>query len=128
LEAAARRNLNVQIVEWPGGEPLNDLKIAVSPEALSRLNRGAKSILLTEPASLANTAGIPWYSLAEIQLSGSTNAGRGVLTGPAKYDRKSGWWVPRLDDIDLALPSEALRQRIQKLRREGGFEPRRTRS
>jgi len=57
-----------------------------------------------------------------------TNAGRDALTGPAKYNRKSGWWVPRLDDIDLSLPLEARRQRIQKLRKEGGFELLRTRS
>lgn len=128
LEAAARRHLKAQIVEWPGGEPLNALKITVSPDAFSRLNRGAKSILLTEPVSLANVASIPWYSFAEIQPSGATNASRGVLTGPAKYDRKSGWWVPRLKDTHLTRPSDALRQRIQKLRSEGGFEPRRTRS
>ena len=128
LEAAARRNLKLQIVEWPGGEPLDDLKITVSADAFSRLKRGAKSILLTEPVSLANVAGIPWYSTAEIQPSGMTNAGRDVLTGPAKYDRKSGWWVPRLDDIDLSLPLEARRQRIQKLRKEGGFDLLRTRS
>jgi len=124
LEAAARRNLEIQVVEWPGGEPLNGLKITVSPEAISRVNRGARSIHLTEPVSLAQVAAIPWYSAAEIRAPGATGAGYRVLTGPAKCGRRSGWCLPRLDDVDLTLPPETVCQRVQKLRREGGFQSR----
>ena len=128
LETAARRNLSAQVVEWPGGEPGEPRVIAVSPAALRRLNGGAKSIPLDEPVSLGDVAGTPWYSTVEIHERGATAVRHRMLTGPARYDHKAGWSLPRLADVDLSLAPPFVRRQAQELRTQGGFDPRRTRS
>jgi hypothetical protein len=126
LQAAQRRGLDIEIIEWPGGEPGEPVRISVPAGVLRSLDAGQKSIRLGEQFSLANVAGIPWYSVAEVSGKDRKHPSRDVLTGPAKFDKKRGWWLPRLEDVDPAMSRQALRQHIRTLRTRSGFEPRAT--
>ncbi len=80
--AAARRKLNVNVVEWPGGTP-TALRFEVEPSVLSAIARGAqKTIALPPEISVGAAAALPWGSNAELV------AGRerlSVLLGPAQF-------------------------------------------
>jgi hypothetical protein len=112
----------VQIVEWPGGEPPNqNLKIYLSKAAYDKLCRGANSIPLERPVSLAEMAALPWFSRAEIYEKGSEEEPPFiVLTGPARY-KKGEWYLPLYKDVDEEMSDEQIRQEVQEIRKRGRF-------
>jgi hypothetical protein len=125
LEEAGRRNIGVEIQEWPGGEPSHDLRISLPSGALKRMDRGVKSIPLDDGASLSIVAGIPWYSDVEFVSDSGDASARRVLTGPAKHSKSDGWWLPILGGTpDPNESLEDLRRRARELRVKQGFDVR----
>jgi len=127
LEAAARRKLPIQVVEWPGGEPRSEnIQVELSADAFTKVYRGACSIPLPEPVPLAEMAAIPWYSQVTVRRKGAGESESfDVLTGPARYGR-GGWYLPIWEDVDPELPRAQVRQKIRELRQEGGYDARLT--
>lgn len=122
LEAASRRRRPVQVVEWPGGEAqLEGLEVELSRAAYDKVRRGASSIPLEEPFSLAKMAAVPWYSLVTILQKGEKAPPELLLlTGPARY-KKGGWYLPIYERIDPCLPPDQIRRRVEESREKGGF-------
>ena len=61
LEAARRRQTEVRIVEWPGGEPrLEGLEVNLSDRAFIKVAKGATTIPVADHVSLAEMAAVPW--------------------------------------------------------------------
>jgi hypothetical protein len=125
LEAAARRRLHTQVVEWPGGEPRQEnLHVQLSEDAFEKVRRGATSIPLEEPVSLAQMAAVPWYSVVAVSQKAQGKTPPFLLfTGPARY-RKGGWYLPIYENIDPELSADDIRTHAQELRKRGGYEMR----
>jgi hypothetical protein len=122
LEAARRRKIPAQVVEWPGGDAqLDGLEALLSPQAFDKVFQGAKSIPLEQPVSLAEMAGMPWFSLVTLRRQGGdSDSFFRLLTGPARY-KNGGWYLPIYEDIDPESSPEDIRQRVEELREEFGF-------
>lgn len=122
LEAAQRRKIPLQVVEWPGGEPdVRGLEIQLSAAALDKIERGSSSIPLHPPISLAEMAGTPWYSLVSIRCAGDkTPVPVRLVTGPARY-KKEGWYLPIYGAVDSTRLRDKGRGRVHKWREMGGF-------
>ena len=123
-EASARRDLPVGIVEWPGGDPLQDLAIEVSHDAARKVARGSRSIVLGDSIPLERAASIPWYSSVSIRPQSDDRRPLCLLTGPARFSAGMGWWLPRLDSVDPLMSSESLSDFVRQKRAERGFDPR----
>lgn len=67
LRAAGKRKVSLEVVEWPGGEPMH-LDIDVSPETFRAVAGGRMTIPMGEPRSLAKIAGLAWGSTATLRL------------------------------------------------------------
>jgi hypothetical protein len=78
LAAARQAGLDVEIVEWPGGEP-RDVTVHVRPEEVDRVRHGALS--LEAPLPLSELAGLPWASVVRAR-SGEREAA--FMSGPAQ--------------------------------------------
>lgn len=107
LEYAARRNVPLEVVEWPGGTP-EVVDIPVSAKHFKELSRNRKTIMLQEPFPLARYAGLAWGSTAKVHCGGDALT---KVVGPANY-QKSGWCLPVLATADPL-----------RWRHENGFEP-----
>lgn len=123
LKAAHHRKLPIQVVEWPGGEPLFDgPKIMVSDNILNGLrNETRKSIPLGTRFPLEEMAGLPWGSLVTVRSKTSTKAIQ-VPTGPAYFTRGE-WVLPVLDDEvdDTSDPKKAIHDYIREWRQNCGY-------
>lgn len=117
LAAARRRGVALEIVEWPGGEP-GLVQVDLSPALFRRLRAGAKSIPLPSPSGWA---GIAWGSPVRAR---SELGGLDGLTGPARYERGLGWYMPLLERIDGASGPDAARRESQRFRQDHGLMPR----
>lgn len=128
LETAARQQLPVQIVEWPGGEPRpKGFEVQLSKAAFDKVRRGATSISLEEPVSLAEMAAVPWMSLVTVREMGNEDQPPfRILTGPARY-KKGGWYLSIYEDIKQDRPDGQIPRRVQELRKSWGFASRHTR-
>jgi hypothetical protein len=126
LEASARRNQPVEIVEWPGGDPLQDLAITVSHDVARKVARGNRSIVLGDSIPLKRAASIPWYSEVSISARSDDSRPLRLFTGPARFSAGMGWWLPRLDDVDPLMSSLNLSDFVRQKRAERGFDPRRS--
>lgn len=125
LAAAERRKLPIQIVEWPGGEPEEDgFTVDVPGPDYAKLSRGASTIPLGDPESLADVAAIQWYSELFVVNADDEDAPYfHLLTGPAKYKR-NGWCLPILGDAGPDTTPEQVRQGVQEARNERGLNAR----
>lgn len=92
LKCAKRRNIALEVVEWPGGGSKR-LEMKVSPETLHRVRRGRKFVQVPNPRPLANWAEIPWGSVATLQNDDDELL---ILTGPAKFKEET-WSLPVLN-------------------------------
>jgi hypothetical protein len=125
LEEAQRRSIGLHVQEWPGGEPSHDLRIGVPSDAVKRMERGAKSIRLPEAVSLSVVAGIPWCSDVEVVPGSDETSSRRVLTGPAKYSKHDGWWLPIIGGtMDSHASLAELRRQARELRARQGLDVR----
>ncbi len=68
LAEAKKRNLPLEVVEWPGGEPQAEpIDLVVAKDRLRTIWKGAASVRIGEAMSLAEAGAIPWYSLLQLR-------------------------------------------------------------
>jgi hypothetical protein len=121
IEAARRRRLAVEVVEWPGGDPVS-LDVVLPRAAFNKVRRGARGIPLAEPVDLARVAAVPWGSLVAVRSDDDPAVPTWrVLTGPARHGPR-GWFLPVLDVYD-GEPPAAMRGRAHDAREAGGYAP-----
>ena len=120
IEAVSRRRLGIRVQEWPGGEPSHDAALVVGPGVVRKLDRGAKSVPLGEPESLAAVAGLPWYSVVQCRTPDRSSSCN-VLVGPARYSTGTGWWLPRLGGAPVSAPHADLIRLAGELRALDGY-------
>ena len=119
LQAAKKRGVQVEIVEWPGGEP-RQIELDVTPQVFAALRKGRATVPLGCPPNLAEVAGLPWCSIAMLRANGEKLH---CVGGPAI--RQPGQWVlPVLSaNFDSAASVSEHESEARKLRREFGLEP-----
>lgn len=120
LAAAGRRNLPVEIIEWPGGEPRLDLSLVLTRPEFDKVRHGAASIPIKNRLTLAESGSVPWYSLVSVLPDDDDEAPTWRLaTGPAKY-KKTGWCLPVYGVFD-GEPEQAIRAEINRAREADGY-------
>jgi hypothetical protein len=114
--------MDIEIVEWPGGEP-RQLSLEVTPEELEAVRKGRTTVPLGERIDLAELAGLPPCSIATFR-AGDEQLHR--VIGPA-IRQKGGWALPVLfRPDDPAIELTECRKQAVRWRRYWGFEPRRS--
>jgi hypothetical protein len=113
----------MEIVEWPGGEPI-DLDLAAPTDEFNRVTRGATFLSLTEPVDLAEMAAVPWFSTACLGRTEDEDLSDEkfeqapwvqFVTGPARF--KNGHWC--LPIYEQPSEGEEWDHHIGKLRARG---------
>lgn len=89
LKAAKKRGIQVEVVEWPGGDPKR-IDLDVTDKDFAAIRKGRMTVPLGKRVDLAEVAGLPWGSIATLH-SGGEKLYRGV--GPA-ISQTSGWVLP----------------------------------
>jgi hypothetical protein len=120
LAEGQKRGEEVEVVEWPGGEP-GALALDVEPGLLRAVERERATVPLGEPADLAALCGLPWGSTVAVRSAGREAR---VLSGPARY-HPSGWVLPVLELLEPGLPDAAVAARAAAVREAWGLQPRR---
>ena len=104
LRVSTDRNVPIEVVEWPGGSPVEiELHFGTLRD---------KSILLGKRLPSAELLGLPWGSLV---LLGETR----VVSGPAQF-RSGAWQLPVLSSFSKAEKTKAT-QRAGRLRTSHGL-------
>ncbi len=118
LRAARKRDLALEVVEWPGGE-LTALDLRV-PDAEVPKDRTSR-LHLPRKANIADMAGLALGSL--VTVHGPTKK-RTVAVAPAMYAKK-GWYLPVLQNSrGKVIPGT--RKEAMAWRRDCGYLARRT--
>ena len=120
LQAAQQRQVPIEVVEWPGGEPRLP-KISLPASVAQKLLRGGKSVPLGEALPEGEFAGIAPGSVVRVH---SVSDDFALMVGSLRYGR-DGWYLPALstraceDEAPSALVAEA-----RQWRHAHGFDPR----
>src|ERR1700722_15900391 len=89
LQAAQRRGVSVEIVEWPGGEP-QQIDLNVTPEVFACVRKGRMTVPLGKQPDVAVVGGLPWGSIATVRSA----AGKLYrIVGPAIWQTDK-WSLP----------------------------------
>ena len=91
LDVARRRDIRIEIVEWPGGKP-GHIELEVSPTDFRSIVNGRMSIPLGKRPSLSDLSGLAWATTATIHCNGDQIH---RLVGPAVFER-GRWALPVL--------------------------------
>jgi hypothetical protein len=122
LKAARKKDLSLNIVEWPGRDPM-ELDVELSPkEFRSVVKSGARafSVDTSDKEHLTSVAGLPWCSIVILLLDSNTEEPEvSVISGPGAYSRK-GWKLPIIY-FDPYLTKKELNQKAQEIRECSGF-------
>lgn len=118
LNAAKRRGINLEVVEWPGGEPQTLLETA-SEDVFKKLQGDSVTFPLPSRLDLAKYGGLPWGSIVKVK---SPSQSLLFSSGPAAYVRDK--WVLKLSWIASVDYEIQLKKTAVKCRREDGYEPR----
>jgi len=119
LREARRRQVPIEVVEWPGGKGrLTDL--ALPGDAARKLLRGGKSIPLGSSLPTGQFAGIPPGSIVRVH-SPATDVS--VMVGRLLFGR-GGWHLPVVGEPALGDEAATLLAKAPKWRRKFGFEAR----
>lgn len=89
LKEAKRRKLTTEVIEWPGGTPV-ELDIKVTTDVVTAVLNGRSTIPLKNFKPLSKYAGLPWGSIVNA-LSNEDDAR--FICAPAKYLRRE-WQLP----------------------------------
>lgn len=149
IEAAKKRRLPIEVVEWPGGAP-RGIGLSVNPKLYSAIQKGRLSILLGPPADAADTvrSGLSGTEPRGTVRSGLSGTGpndtldladiAGLpwgsiatlhadgqelhrIVGPARW-RNDQWSLPVLGRIDDAAASQKeYLESAERLRRYWGL-------
>jgi hypothetical protein len=120
LRAAKKTDVQIEVIEWPGGEPAH-AQIDVPPTTFKALERGRVSVPL-EKAGSSKLRCVPWGSIVTVRAGDEEMR---VITGPASW-QDGQWLLPVFwyffdPDTDLA----EIEREAKKLRRSWGLEARR---
>jgi hypothetical protein len=120
LKAAKKAGVQVEVIEWPGGEP-DRAEIDVPPTTFKALGRGRVTIPLDKPDS-SRLRCLSWGSIVTVRAGEQEMR---VVTGPASW-QDGQWLLPVFwyffdPDTDLSKIEKA----ATKLRRSWGLDARR---
>jgi hypothetical protein len=119
LKTARKRDVRVEVVEWPGGKP-QQIDLGVTPLVFAAVRKGRMSVPLGNEPDLAEVAALPWCSIATLHADG--HALRRVV-GPA-IRQPDQWVLPILYRFfDEATGVVKYQSEAEKLRRSWGLEP-----
>jgi hypothetical protein len=119
LGAARRRGGQVEVVEWPGGEP-KQIDLHVTLQVFTAVRKGRMTVPLDKGSALAEVAGLPWCSIATLQANGEALH---RVVGPA-ISQTTGWALPVLCYFDdPATGLQGYEQEADKLRKAWGLNP-----
>jgi hypothetical protein len=122
LQAAKRRGVPVEVVEWPGGEP-RQIDLDVTPQVFAAVRKGRMTVPLGNGPALAEVAGLPWCSIATLQPNGEKLQ---RVVGPA-ISQTNGWALPVLYCFfDPATGLGEYKKEAEDLRKGWGLEARQT--
>jgi hypothetical protein len=95
MKAARNDNVDVTLIEWPGGEP-RDLNLTVNGALFRKIARGSQTSLPVAalPKTIDSTT-IPWGSTLTL-TNEDDGATATVLSGPARFDYR-GAYLPILE-------------------------------
>jgi len=110
LKAARKRGVQVELVEWPGGEP-TQIDLDVTPQILAAVRKGRMTVPLGKQPDLAQVAGLPWCSIATLQAKGQKLH---RVVGPA-ISQTTGWALQMFPVPGAATLSE-FEKEAEKLR------------
>jgi len=91
LGVAKKRGVQVEIGEWPCGEP-RQIDLDVTPQVFTAVRKGRMTVPLGKQPDLAELAGLPWCSIATLQANGERLH---RVVGPA-ISQTTGWALPVL--------------------------------
>jgi hypothetical protein len=118
LDAARERKRQLQVIEWPGGEP-GRVDLDVSAQVFATLRKGRKTVPLGDRIQLSEYAAIPWGSLAVLRCGGEQLS---RVVGPA-IRQPAQWALPVLYQGEGQEPTSAeCQQAAVRLRRYYGLE------
>lgn len=121
LKTAAKRNVSLNVSEWPGGQPqLHTLQ--VSDLQADKLKRGARSIVLGKRQPPTDLIALPWGSLVHLKSPSSSVR---AIADPAVF-RGGKWLLPIPFGIDDQPGASALRKKSLAERRRSGLDSRRS--
>jgi hypothetical protein len=119
LEAAKKRDVPIEIVEWPGGEP-RQIDLNVTPQVFAAVRKGRMTVPLGKQPDLAEVAGLPWCSVVTLHSDGHKLH---RVVGPA-IRQPDQWVLPVLYlAFDPATNLTEYKKGAQKLREALGLEP-----
>jgi len=118
---AKGRGLNLEVVEWPGGEPEN-IALRVPKGALA-LSRSAAFLPLGKEVDLGLIGSTPWGSTV---TAFSQDRAMSFKSGPARF-RQAQWCLPVIERFDDTLEIKKwLRTDVMNWRKENGYSPLKT--
>lgn len=119
LKAAKKRGKDVQIVEWPGGNPKR-IDIELTAKHVDAIRKGRMTVPLGKRVDLAEFAGLPWGSIATLHSDDETLH---RLVGPA-ISQTNRWFLPVMYwFFNPATGLEKYKQKAKNQRKERGLEP-----
>lgn len=117
LKAANKRGIEIEVVEWPGGEP-GQIDLDVTPKVFAVVKKGRMTVPLGKQPDLAEVAGLPWCSIATLH-SGGEKLHR--VVGPA-ISQTSGWALPVFPSpLGLDASIDECQKEAEKLRKGLGL-------
>lgn len=119
LGVAKKRNVPVEVVEWPGGEP-KQIDLNVTPQVFDAVRKGRMTVPLGKQTDLAEVAKLPWCSIATLQSNGKKLH---RIVGPAIRQKDQWVWPVLYLDFDPATSLTEYEKEAPKLRRALGLEP-----
>jgi hypothetical protein len=119
LKEAKQRNIDLEVVEWPGGSPENVIDVNVSRSQFVQIRKGRKSLDLGQKLPKVPFLSLPWGSPVKIQSSDEQIV---AIANAARCNGR-GWFLPILECAELSKMEE-LTKRSEGNRRHQGFLPR----
>ena len=112
LKAAAKRNVSLTVVEWPGGQP-QSRALKVDDLQMQKVTGGARNLVLGQRQPPVDLLALPWGSLVRLK---SPSFSVRAIAAPAVY-RGGKWLLPVPFGVEVAradartLRKKTLRQR-----------------
>lgn len=118
LKAGQKRQIRIEVVEWPGGTPKR-IDINLTAVDFAAVRNGRTTVPLGKRIDLAALAGLPWGSIATLH-SGGEKLHRAV--GPA-IAQTSGWVLPVMYGFpDPTTGLNTYKQKATELKKEWGLD------
>jgi hypothetical protein len=118
LNVAKKRDIPIEIIEWPGGKP-GHKEFEVSPEVFRSIAKGGGKLPLGKRPDLSEVGALAWGTTASIHCNGEQVF---RLVGPAVFERGE-WRVPIIFwyyDADTSL--REYKKEASKMRAADGYD------